>query len=146
MVLQAGTAVMNSPQNPATSVVCFCDPVAPQFSYSAAARNNYWPEALFASNQGLDTDQTGQTYMDSNGNPSLACPFPARGCSFDGARLIKTNLERANLFGCAAARNKGAAVCTQPQEHPARSARGDGPRCCRRDWHSFHPRPPASGD
>jgi site-specific DNA recombinase len=35
----------------------------------------------------------------------------------------------ANLFGCAAARNKGAAVCTQPQEHPARSARGDGPRC-----------------
>jgi hypothetical protein len=82
---QAGTAVMNSPQNPATSVVCFCDPVAPQFSYSAAARNNYWPEALFASNQGLDTDATGQTYMDSGGNPSLACPFPTRGCSFDGA-------------------------------------------------------------
>lgn len=82
---QAGTAVMNSPQNPATSVVCFCDPVAPQFSYSAAARNNYWPETLFASNQGLDTDPTGQTYMDSGGSPSLACPFPARGCSFDGA-------------------------------------------------------------
>jgi len=82
---QAGTAVMNSPQNPATSVVCFCDPVAPQFSYSASARNNYWPEALFASNQGLDTDATGQTYMDSGGNPTLACPFPTRGCSFDGA-------------------------------------------------------------
>jgi hypothetical protein len=82
---QAGTAVMNSPQNPATSVVCFCDPVAPQFSYSASARNNYWPETLFASNQGLDTDPAGQTYMDSGGNPSLACPFPTRGCSFDNA-------------------------------------------------------------
>lgn len=77
---QAGTAVMNSPRNPATSVVCFCDPVAPQFSYNAATNNNYWPEALFATNQSMDTDNTGQTYMQN-----LACPQPGRGCAFDGA-------------------------------------------------------------
>jgi hypothetical protein len=76
---QAGTAVMNSPQNPATSVVCFCDPVAPQFSYNAASNNNYWPEALFATNQSMDTDSTGQTYMGE-----LACPRRSS-CSFDGA-------------------------------------------------------------
>lgn len=82
---QAGTAVMNSPQNPATSVVCFCDPVAPQFSYNAAATANYWPEALFATNQAMDTDPTGQSYMGD-----LACPQGDRGCSFDGALGLGT--------------------------------------------------------
>ncbi len=77
---QAGTAVMNSPNNPATSVVCFCDPVAPQFSYNAATNNNYWPEVLFASNQAQDTDPAGQTY-----EGDLACPQRSRGCAFDGA-------------------------------------------------------------
>ncbi len=77
---QAGTAVMNSPQNPATSVVCLCDPVAPQFSYNASTNNNYWPETLFATNQAMDTDSTGQTYMGD-----LACPQKRRGCAFDGA-------------------------------------------------------------
>ena len=77
---QAGTAIMNSRENPATSVVCFCDPVAPQFSYNAATNNNYWPEALFATNQAMDTDSTGQTYMGE-----LACPQRNRGCAFDGA-------------------------------------------------------------
>ena len=82
---QAGTAVMNSPQNPATSVVCFCDPVAPQFSYNAASTNNYWPEALFATNQAMDSDPTGQSYMGE-----LACPQGDRGCSFDGALGLGT--------------------------------------------------------
>jgi hypothetical protein len=77
---QAGTAVMNSPDNPATSVLCLCDPVAPQFSYNGATNNNYWPEVLFATNQSMDTDNTGQTYMQN-----LACPQPQRGCAFDGA-------------------------------------------------------------
>ena len=77
---QAGTAVMNSPENPATSVLCLCDPVAPQFSYNGATNNNYWPEALFATNQSMDTDNTGQTYMGE-----LACPQRSRGCAFDGA-------------------------------------------------------------
>ncbi len=77
---QAGTAVMNSRTNPATSVVCFCDPVAPQFSYNAATNNNYWPEVLFATNQAMDTDTAGQTY-----EGDLACPQRSRGCAFDGA-------------------------------------------------------------
>ncbi len=77
---QAGTAVMNSRDNPATSVVCFCDPVAPQFSYMAAKNNNYWPETLLASNQAMDTDSAGQTY-----EGDTACPPPDNGCSFDGA-------------------------------------------------------------
>ncbi len=77
---QAGTAVMNSPQNPATSVVCLCDPVAPQFSYNAATNNNYWPEVMFATNQAMDTDSSGQSYMGD-----LACPQRSRGCAFDGA-------------------------------------------------------------
>ncbi|MDQ3492601.1 MAG: hypothetical protein M3452_05005 [Chloroflexota bacterium] len=77
---QAGTAVMNSPQNPATSVVCLCDPVAPQFSYNASTNNNYWPEVLFASNQAMDVDSSGQSYMGE-----LACPQKSRGCAFDGA-------------------------------------------------------------
>jgi hypothetical protein len=78
--VQAGTAVMNTPNNPATSVVCFCDPVAPQFTYNGYKRANYWPEALIASNQALDTDATGQTYM-----ADFACPPPGSECSFDGA-------------------------------------------------------------
>ncbi len=83
---QAGTAVMNSPRNPATSVVCFCDPVAPQFSYNAATNNNYWPETLFATNQAMDTDPTGQTYMGD-----LACPQKSRGCAFDGSLGLGQN-------------------------------------------------------
>jgi hypothetical protein len=79
---QAGTAAMND-SNPATSVVCLCDPVAPQFSYSAAAQNNYWPESLLATNQAMDFDSSGQTYVDDNGNATLACPTPGRGCPFD---------------------------------------------------------------
>jgi hypothetical protein len=79
---QAGTAAMNTAQNPATSVLCLCDPVAPQFAYSAGAQNNYWPESLIASNQSMDFDSSGQTYVDDNGNPSLACPKPPN-CPFD---------------------------------------------------------------
>ena len=73
---------MNTPTNPATSVVCFCDPVAPQFSYSAGAQNNYWPESILATNQSMDFDCSGQTYVDKGGQPSLACPKPPN-CPFD---------------------------------------------------------------
>jgi hypothetical protein len=77
---QAGTANMNTQQNPATSVVCLCDAVAPQFLYNAFKRNNYWPEVLLASNQSMDTDAPAQSYM-----ADFACPPPGDGCSFDGA-------------------------------------------------------------
>ncbi len=76
----ASAAAMNTRTNPATSVVCFCDPVAPQFLYNAQSTNNYWPEALIASNQAVDVDPVAQSYMSG-----LACPQPQRGCVFDGA-------------------------------------------------------------
>ncbi|MCU1588745.1 MAG: hypothetical protein JWP11_1, partial [Frankiales bacterium] len=82
---QAGVAAMNTAQNPATSVVCFCDPVAPQFSYSAGAQNNYWPESVLATNQSMDFDSSGQTYVDKDGQNTLACPTPSQGCPFDNA-------------------------------------------------------------
>ncbi|MHB8452566.1 MAG: hypothetical protein ACYDAQ_19240 [Mycobacteriales bacterium] len=82
---QAGTAAMDTTNNPATSVLCLCDPVAPQFAYNASASDNYWPESLIASDQTMDWDSSAQTYEDSGGNPSLACPNPAQGCSFDNA-------------------------------------------------------------
>jgi hypothetical protein len=81
---QAGTAAMNTTSTPpATSVLCLCDPVAPQFSYNAAGNNNYWPESLVATNQSMDFDSVAQTYVDKSGQPSLACPKPAQGCPFD---------------------------------------------------------------
>ena len=81
----AGTAAMNTSNNPATSVLCLCDPVSPLFSYNASATNNYWPEALIASNQAMDIDSSAQSYVDNNGTATLACPTPNLGCPFDGA-------------------------------------------------------------
>ena len=48
-------------------MLCLCDPVAPQFAYSAAAQNKYYPESLIATNQSMDFDSTGQTYVDKDG-------------------------------------------------------------------------------
>ncbi|HET9732813.1 MAG TPA: hypothetical protein VFP54_09080 [Acidimicrobiales bacterium] len=82
---QAGIAAMNTSQNPATSVLCLCDVVAPQFSYGGSQQDNYYPEPIIASDQGMDADTAGQTYEDNGGNASVACPTPARGCPFDTA-------------------------------------------------------------
>jgi hypothetical protein len=81
----AGIAKMNTSSNPATTVLCLCDPVAPQFVYNASSVNNYWPEQIIASDQAMDTDPAGQSFVDSGGSSSLACPSPQRGCPFDGA-------------------------------------------------------------
>ena len=80
---QAGSAALNTAKNPATSVLCLCDPVAPQFASNAGATQNYWPESLISSNQSMDVDATAQTYMDSNGQASLACPSPSKGCNYE---------------------------------------------------------------
>ncbi|HVA60460.1 MAG TPA: hypothetical protein VNG13_07970 [Mycobacteriales bacterium] len=77
---QEGTARMDTTSNPATSVLCLCDPVAPQFAYNASASDNYWPESLIASDQTMDWDSSAQTY-----DGSLACPNPNQGCPFDNA-------------------------------------------------------------
>jgi hypothetical protein len=99
---QAGTARMNTASNPATSVVCLCDPVAPQFSYNAAQNNNYWPESLLATDQAMDFDSVGQTYVDKGGQTTLACPRPQQGCSFDnglGIGAAEPQVEKTKLPG-----------------------------------------------
>lgn len=85
---QAGVARMNTAQNPATSVLCLCDVVAPQFVYGASANNNYWPEALVASERFMDEDAIAQSY-----DEGLACPEASRGCTFDGALGLGTQNE-----------------------------------------------------
>jgi len=77
---------MNTPTNPATSVLCLCDPVAPQFGLNAYSNNNYWPESILGSNQTMDWDSIAQTYSSSSHkHDSLACPNNGKGCGWDNA-------------------------------------------------------------
>jgi hypothetical protein len=76
---------MNTTRNPATSVVCLCDPVAPQFGQNAFATDNYWPESIMASDQTMDWDSNAQTYSQGGQSPGLSCPNPGRGCPWDNA-------------------------------------------------------------
>ncbi|HET7529357.1 MAG TPA: hypothetical protein VFJ98_00180 [Mycobacteriales bacterium] len=83
---QQSEQAMNTPSNPATSVLCLCDPVAPQFGQNAFNNNNYWPEAILASDQTMDWDSIAQTYSSANhSNDSLSCPRNGNGCGWDGA-------------------------------------------------------------
>jgi hypothetical protein len=82
---QAAAAAMNTPTNPATSVVCLCDPVAPQFGQNAFATDNYWPESIMATDQTMDYDSNGQTYSQGGQSPGLSCPNPSKGCPWDNA-------------------------------------------------------------
>jgi hypothetical protein len=88
---QQYVAKMNTPQNPATSVLCLCDPVAPQFGQNAQASDNYWPESLIADTQGMDLDNDAQTYSngDNNGD-TLACPN-GNPCPYDGTIGLSTD-------------------------------------------------------
>ena len=81
----AGIAAMDTPTNPATTVLCLCDEVAPAFLFSGEQSNNYYPENVIATDQGMDYDKTGQSYGPdpSNGGPSLACGSPQVGCEYD---------------------------------------------------------------
>jgi len=82
----AGIAAMDTPQNPANILLCLCDPVAPAFLFSGEQNNNYFPENVIASDQGMDVDPVGQSYeQNSDGSASLGCPTPARGCEYDVA-------------------------------------------------------------
>lgn len=70
----AGTAKEDSGATAATSVVCICDIVAPQFAYQGSANFNYWPEALIADVQGMGDDVVAQTY-----DASFSCPSQPSG-------------------------------------------------------------------
>jgi len=77
--VQAGNAQMDTPTNPATSVVCICDIVAPEFTYQGEENNNYWPENLIADVQGMGQDASAQpydaTFSCPSGNSSTPCAF-----------------------------------------------------------------------
>jgi hypothetical protein len=89
--VEAGIAAMADPRHPATDVLCLCDPVAPAFLYEGEQNHNYYPENVIATDQGMDYDQIGQSYMEgSDGSPSLACPTPSRGCEYDHAFGLST--------------------------------------------------------
>jgi hypothetical protein len=76
----AGIAAMDTPSNPATTVLCLCDQVAPQFLFSGEQGNNYYPENVIATDQGMDFDKTAQSYGPSS---QLSCPSPQLGCEYD---------------------------------------------------------------
>ncbi|HMC41873.1 MAG TPA: hypothetical protein VKI20_02605 [Acidimicrobiales bacterium] len=81
----AGIAAMDTPQDPATIVLCLCDPVAPAFLYEGESGNNYYPENVIATDQGMDFDEVGQSY-----EQGLGCPHPQGGCEYDIAYGLST--------------------------------------------------------
>lgn len=80
--VEAGISAMDTPTNPATDVLCLCDPVAPEFLYEGEEQHNYWPENLIADVQQMSADSTAQNYGPSS---NISCPTPAEGCPFDDA-------------------------------------------------------------
>ncbi|HET9732131.1 MAG TPA: hypothetical protein VFP54_05600 [Acidimicrobiales bacterium] len=89
--VNAGISAMDTTTNPATDVLCLCDPVAPEFLYEGEQQHNYYPENLIASDQGMDLDSTAQNYgPGSNNGSSLACPTPNVGCEYDDAFGLST--------------------------------------------------------
>src|SRR4051794_8708238 len=90
---QQAEQAMNTPSNPATSVLCLCDPVAPQFGLNAYSNNNYWPEGILATDQTMDWDSIAQTYSSSDhNNDSLSCPKHGNGCGWDGAVGLSSDI------------------------------------------------------
>jgi hypothetical protein len=90
----AGIAAMNTPINPATTVLCLCDTVAPAFLFTGEQANRYFPENVIATNQGMDYDKNGQGYGEHG---TLGCPAPQDGCEYDLAfGLGEIGTEEAN--------------------------------------------------
>jgi hypothetical protein len=84
--VEAGISAMDTTTNPATDVLCLCDPVAPEFLYSGEEQHNYWPENLLADAQLMTLDSASQNYeAGSNNSSSLACPAPNVGCEYNDA-------------------------------------------------------------
>ena len=84
--VEAGISAMDTTTNPATDVLCLCDPVAPQFLYQGEQQHNYWPENLLADVQAMTLDSASQNYeAGANNSSSLACPTPTVGCEYNDA-------------------------------------------------------------
>ncbi|MEO7428051.1 MAG: hypothetical protein ABIY48_01590, partial [Acidimicrobiales bacterium] len=71
---------VGSGENAATSVMCFCDLVAPSFLYSEEQNQNYYPENLIVGSGFMDADAASQAYIGV-----LGCPNSARPCNFEDA-------------------------------------------------------------
>ncbi|HET9690192.1 MAG TPA: hypothetical protein VFP61_03510 [Acidimicrobiales bacterium] len=85
---QAISAMGNTSTTPATTVLCLCDPVAPAFTYGREQNENYWPEAIIASDQGMDDDIIGRSYESGTGCTGSPCEFDkAFGLSTVGPQL-----------------------------------------------------------
>ncbi len=67
-------------QDDATSVMCFCDLVAPSFLYQEQDNQQYYPENIITGAGFMDTDQASQAY-----EGSVGCPQPVGDCAFKGA-------------------------------------------------------------
>jgi len=83
--INAGVSAMDSPTDPATDVVCLCDPVAPELLYSGEQQHNYYPENILADVQGMGVDPIAQNFESTAAQQSLACPQWQAGCEFDNA-------------------------------------------------------------
>jgi hypothetical protein len=96
----AGTAAMDTPQNPASIILCLCDPVAPAFLFEGEKSNNYYPENVIASDQGMDIDKAAQSYESGLGCPGGgSCEFDnAFGLSTVGAQQPAANNEGTRIY------------------------------------------------
>lgn len=99
--VEAGISAMDTTANPATDVLCLCDPVAPEFLYEGEEQHNYWPENLIADVQEMSTDSAAQNYGPSS---SISCPTPSLGCPFDNAFGISFESPQENQDNNAAVR------------------------------------------
>ncbi len=68
-----------NPDDDATSVMCFCDLVAPAFLYQEEDTQQYYPENIVTGTGFMDTDAASQAYIGSVGCPQ------GNPCAFDGA-------------------------------------------------------------
>jgi hypothetical protein len=83
--ISAGVSAMDTPTDPATDIVCLCDPVAPELLYSGEQQHNYYPENILADVQGMGVDALAQDFESTATQQSLACPQWQAGCEFDDA-------------------------------------------------------------
>ena len=83
--INAGVSAMDTPTDPATDMVCLCDPVAPELLYSGEQQHNYYPENILADVQGMGVDPVAQNFESTAEQQSLACPQYQAGCEFDDA-------------------------------------------------------------
>jgi hypothetical protein len=77
----------------ATSIMCFCDLVAPAFLYAEEQQESYYPENLIVGSGFMDADASSQAYMGT-----LGCPVAGRPCNFEDAFGISSIAAQEPMF------------------------------------------------